>query len=201
MRLMKPYIILNRCDNTPGCPVIEACPKNLFYFDYDVKKLLLNENKCSECGLCVLECEHEAVSLINRKGKLTNKSEEEYGIALAHRLKRHYGIEPSQIINDKKIKKIEKLKDIKEEKKVLLYVYGRWLGESYIGYSFLQEIKENLEIEIDDISFYKIHYPKLKMKFTELPAFLTIKEGKIINKYTGIKNPTYFIKELISNYI
>ncbi len=198
--MIRPYIILNNCDNTPGCPVINACPKDIFYFDYDVKKLLLNNNNCLECGLCVVECEHEAVSLINVEETRNNKNEEEYGLALAHRLKNHYGIEPSSIINDKKIKEIEQLDDIIEEN-VLLYVYGRWLGESYIGYSFLKEIKDELEKELNDINFYKIHYPKLKRNLSGLPAFLTIKNGEIINKYIGIKNPLYFTPELINNYI
>ena len=198
--MIRPYIILNNCDNTPGCPVINACPKDIFYFEYDVKKLLLNNNNCLECGLCVVECEHEAVSLINVEETTNNKNEEEYGLALAHRLKNHYGIEPSSIINDKKIKEIEQLDDIIEEN-VLLYVYGRWLGESYIGYSFLKEIKDELEKELNDINFYKIHYPKLKRNLSGLPAFLTIKNGEIINKYIGIKNPLYFTPELINNYI
>jgi len=198
--MIRPYIILNNCDNTPGCPVINACPKDIFYFDYDVKKLLLNNNNCLECGLCVVECEHEAVSLINVEETTNNKNEEEYGLALAHRLKNHYGIEPSSIINDKKIKEIEQLDDIIEEN-VLLYVYGRWLGESYIGYSFLKEIKDELEKELNDINFYKIHYPKLKRNLSGLPAFLTFKNGEIINKYIGIKNPLYFTQELINNYI
>ena len=198
--MIRPYIILNNCDNTPGCPVINACPKDIFYFEYDVKKLLLNNNNCLECGLCVVECEHEAVSLINVEETRNNKNEEEYGLALAHRLKNHYGIEPSSIINDKKIKEIEQLDDIIEEN-VLLYVYGRWLGESYIGYSFLKEIKDELEKELNDINFYKIHYPKLKRNLSGLPAFLTIKNGEIINKYIGIKNPLYFTPELINNYI
>lgn len=199
--MKRPYIILNNCDNTPGCPVINACPKDIFYYDYDVKKLLLNDNKCLECGLCVVECEHEAVCLINPEETINKKSEEEYGLALAHRLKNHYGIEPSSIINDKKIKEIEKPDDIMEEENALLYVYGRWLGESYIGYSFLQEIKEELEKEIDEINFYKIHYTKLEKKLAGLPAFLTIKNGEIINEYIGIKNPLYFTQELVSNYI
>src|SRR6056297_3360423 len=185
--MIRPYIILNKCDNTPGCPVINVCPKDIFYYDYDVKKLLLNDNECLVCGLCVVECEHEAVSLINVEKKTNNKNEEEYGLALAHKLKNHYGIEPSSIINDKKIKEIEQLDDIIEEN-VLLYVYGRWLGESYIGYSFLKEIKDELEKELNDINFYKIHYPKLKRNLSGLPAFLTIKNGEIINKYIGIKN-------------
>lgn len=83
----------------------------------------------------------------------------------------------------------------------MLYVYGRWLGESYIGYSFLQEIKEELEKEVDEMNFYKIHYTKLEKKLSGLPAFLTIKNGEIINEYIGIKNPLYFTQELVSNYI
>lgn len=43
--LQRPYIILNKCDNTPGCPVIEACPQDIFHYDYNVKKLLLNDSE------------------------------------------------------------------------------------------------------------------------------------------------------------
>lgn len=117
--MKRPYIILNKCDNTPGCPIIQVCPKDIFYYDYDVGKILLNENICLEYGFCVTECEHETVSLISPEEKANNKSEEEYGLALAHRLKSHYGIEPSQTINDKKIKDIGKIENIEEKENVI----------------------------------------------------------------------------------
>src|SRR6056297_1805904 len=119
--MKRPYIILNNCDNTPGCPVIEACPQDIFHYDFEVNKLLLNDNKCLECSLCVIECEHEAVELLtNEKIRDKKYKEEQYGMALADRLKEHYGIEPTSILDDKAIKEINNLSDINEFDNVLL---------------------------------------------------------------------------------
>src|SRR6056297_2011907 len=150
--MKRPYIILNNCDNTPGCPVIEACPKDIFYYDYDIKKLLLNENKCIECGICVRECEHDAVRLIDSKSD-KKKEEDQYGMALANRIKDHYGIEPISIVNNNQIKEVN---EFKSDNNVLLFIYGSWLAESYIGYSFLIEMLSELKEEIKELEVYKI---------------------------------------------
>jgi NAD-dependent dihydropyrimidine dehydrogenase PreA subunit len=195
--LKRPYIILNNCDNTPGCPVIEACPKDIFYYDYDIKKLLLNENKCIECGICVRECEHDAVRLIDSK---INKEQEEdqYGMALANRIKDHYGIEPISIANNNQIKEIHEFKN--DNNNILLFVYGSWLAESYIGYAFLIEMLSELKEEIKELEVYKIDVRNIDIELSGLPAYVTIRNGKIINKYIGIKNPMYFLPTIINDY-
>jgi len=194
--LKRPYIILNNCDNTPGCPVIEACPKDIFYYDYDIKKLLLNENKCIECGICVRECEHDAVRLID--SNLDKKQEEDqYGMALANRIKDHYGIEPVSIANNNQIKEVD---EFKNDNNILLFVYGSWLAESYIGYSFLIEMLSELKEEIEALEVYKIDLRNVDIELSGLPAYVTIQNGKVINKYIGIKNPMYFLPTIINDY-
>jgi len=200
--LQRPYIILNKCDNTPGCPVIEACPQDIFHYDYNVKKLLLNDNKCLECSLCVTECDHDAVRMYEPEIiKEKRKQEDQYGMALAERIKDHYNIEPTSIYNDEQITAIKDFEKIKKYKNVLLYVYGNWQAESYIGYSFFKEIIRELEEEIDNFKGFKISYKELdEIEITELPSHLIIKDGKVKNKYSGIKNPMYFVPTLISEY-
>lgn len=194
--MKRPYIILNNCDNTPGCPVIEACPKDIFYYDYDIKKLLLNENKCIECGICVRECEHDAVRLID--SNLDKKQEEDqYGMALANRIKDHYGIEPVSIANNNQIKEVD---EFKNDNNILLFVYGSWLAESYIGYSFLIEMLSELKEEIEELEVYKIDLRNVDIELSGLPAYVTIQNGKVINKYIGIKNPMYFLPTIINDY-
>lgn len=197
--MKRPYIILNNCDNTPGCPVIEACPKDIFYYDYDINKLLLNDNNCIECGICVQECEHDAVRLIDDNLN-KEQDEDQYGMALADRIKNHFGIEPISIVNDSQVKEIFTFNKKDYSGNVLLYVYGSWLAESYIGYSFLIDMLSELKNEINSLEVYKINIRNLDIKLSGLPAYLTIKNGEIVNKYIGIKNPMYFLSTIIEDF-
>ncbi len=200
--MKRPYIILNNCDNTPGCPVIEACPQDIFHYDYNINKLLLNDNKCLECSLCVIECEHDAVRLINSE-KIAEKREQEdqYGMALAERIKDHYGIDPTSIYNDHQIEEIEKLDRIKQYKNVLIYIYGNWQAESYIGYSFLKEMTRELKEELENIKVFKKSYKKIdKIEILDIPSYLVFKKGELKKEYNGIKNPMYFIPTLLSDF-
>lgn len=196
--MKRPYIILNNCDNTPGCPVIPACPNDIFYYDYDIDKLLLNDNKCIECGICVRECEHDAVRLFDSKIK-KDQEEDQYGMVLAERIKDHYGIEPISIKNNNDVKEIFEFNK-NSSNNILLFVYGSWLAESYIGYSFLIEMLSELKEEINDLEVYKIDVRNINIDISGLPAYITISNGKVINKYNGIKNPMYFISTIINDY-
>ena len=199
--MQRPYIILNACDNTPGCPVIESCPQDIFHYNFNIKKLLLNQNQCLECGLCVTECEHDAVKLIE-PDKIENKREQEdlYGMALAERIKDHYGIEPTSILNDKQIEEIEDIDEISDDNNILLYVYGIWQPESYIGYSFFKEISQEIRNEVNDLKTFKIEFRNIAREITELPAIIIIKDSKVKNTYTGIKNPMYLVPMILSEF-
>ncbi len=80
------------------------------------------------------------------KEKRTQK--DQYGMALAERIKDHYNIEPTSIFNDEQITVLKDFEQVKKYQNVLLYVYGNWPAESYIGYSFFKEIVRELEEEI-----------------------------------------------------
>jgi NAD-dependent dihydropyrimidine dehydrogenase PreA subunit len=199
--MKRPYIILNNCDNTPGCPVIEACPKDIFYYDYNIKKLLLNANKCLDCGICVHECEHNAVRLIDSNLKPKKKEDEDqYGMVLADRIKEHFGIEPISIVNNNQIKEIFDYYKKDFNGNILLYVYGSWLAESYIGYSFLIDMLSELKNEIDNLEVFKIDIRNIDIELSGLPAYLTISNGKVVNKYIGIKNPMYFLSTIVEDF-
>ncbi len=199
--MQRPYIILNACDNTPGCPVIEICPQDIFHYDFNIKKLLLNQNQCLECGLCVTECEHDAVELLEPE-QIENKREQEdrYGMALAERIKDHYGIDPTSILNDNQIEEIKDIDEINDETDILLYVYGIWQPESYIGYSFFKEISQEIKNEVDNLNTYKIEFRNITREITELPAIIIIKDNKVKNTYTGIKNPMYLVPMILSEF-
>ena len=199
--MQRPYIILNACDNTPGCPVIESCPQDIFHYNFNIKKLLLNQNQCLECGLCVTECEHDAVKLIE-PDKIENKREQEdlYGMALAERIKDHYGIDPTSILNDKQIEEIENIDEVSDDTNILLYVYGIWQPESYIGYSFFKEISQEIRNEVNDLKTFKIEFRNIAREITELPAIIIIKDSKVKNTYTGIKNPMYLVPMILSEF-
>jgi NAD-dependent dihydropyrimidine dehydrogenase PreA subunit len=199
--LQRPYIILNACDNTPGCPVIEACPQDIFHYNFNIKKLLLNQNQCLECGLCVSECEHDAVQLLE-PDQIENKREQEdrYGMALAERIKDHYGIDPTSILNDKQIEEIEDIGEISDDTNILLYVYGIWQPESYIGYSFFKEISQEIRNEVNNLKTLKIEFRNIGREITELPAIIIIKDSKVQNTYAGIKNPMYLVPMILSEF-
>jgi len=44
------------CDNVPECPCIEKCPVNAISYDKKEKKLITDNDKCTNCGICEDEC-------------------------------------------------------------------------------------------------------------------------------------------------
>lgn len=53
-------IDLNRCDNSPFCPVRRVCPKDAV--TAVTGGYAIDPDKCSECGSCVRTCPMGAVS-------------------------------------------------------------------------------------------------------------------------------------------
>jgi ferredoxin len=154
-----------------------------------------------ECGLCVSECEHDAVQLLE-PDQIENKREQEdlYGMALAERIKDHYGIDPTSILNDKQIEEIEDIGEISDDTNILLYVYGIWQPESYIGYSFFKEISQEIRNEVNNLKTLKIEFRNIGREITELPAIIIIKDSKVQNTYAGIKNPMYLVPMILSEF-
>lgn len=199
---MRPYIKLDACDNTPGCPVINACPGRVFHYNYNLKKLLVNDNDCTGCQLCVYECEYDAVIMVEEKEiDELHLSEEKYGLARARLIAGQYGIEPQEISKDKDIVKIKQFGELNEKELSLVYVYGTWLAESYIGYSFFKEMVAEIKEEVSQVKIVKMdvedYNSKVYGELTGLPAYIIHGKGEVLEKYYGIKNPMYFTPELI----
>ena len=65
--MKKAVINKNKCDHSPFCPVKKVCPvaavtqKTTLFFRAEVP--VIDETKCTGCGLCAQYCPHMAVSL------------------------------------------------------------------------------------------------------------------------------------------
>ncbi|BDU49851.1 4Fe-4S dicluster domain-containing protein [Haliovirga abyssi] len=191
LKKVVPYIIIRNCDNTPGCPVIEACPKRLFYYDFKLKKLLLeNLDDCIGCGICEVECEHEAVELIeianNKRIDELKDMDENYILEKSKNLINNYGGVLPKKIDNEKYKKITQ-KEISKNLNGLIFVYGKWQDESYIGYSILEELEDKFE------NIYLLNAEEFgKDSVEELPGFWIVKNGVIEGKY-NINNIFYVV--------
>jgi NAD-dependent dihydropyrimidine dehydrogenase PreA subunit len=51
------------CDNSPDCLGILKCPTKAFYFNKKRNSLVIDNGKCVSCGLCIEECEVNAIKL------------------------------------------------------------------------------------------------------------------------------------------
>ena len=67
---MKALINFKICDNAPECSGIEVCPTGAMYFDSEKETIVVDEDKCINCGACERACPIGAIRVA--------KSEEEY---------------------------------------------------------------------------------------------------------------------------
>jgi NAD-dependent dihydropyrimidine dehydrogenase PreA subunit len=49
------------CDNSEDCNGISVCPTKAIYFDKNKKSIVIDDDKCTSCGICVESCPVSAI--------------------------------------------------------------------------------------------------------------------------------------------
>jgi ferredoxin len=67
---LKAFVDLNICDGAPTCPVKRVCPQKAVTQNgggiFGGGTAIVDESKCTGCGLCVRYCPHRAVTMVER---------------------------------------------------------------------------------------------------------------------------------------
>jgi NAD-dependent dihydropyrimidine dehydrogenase PreA subunit len=173
------------CDNSPDCLGILKCPTKAFYFDKKRKSLVIDNNKCVSCGLCVKECEVNAIKLAKNNIQLKQIQDQ---INADPRTQSdlfidRYGSEPQ----DKKFFCPEEKFDIQIIQSTKPAVVECFDEESIhcLVYSIpIKELFKNKNIVYRKFAVKNKKF-KLKYKFKQLPALLFFNNGKLVGKIIG----------------
>jgi len=179
------------CDNAEECLGVEVCPTGALSWDKIKKTIIINNDKCTNCGLCEKACEVNAIHVA--------KNKEEY-----YKIKKEIDEDPRKVsdlfIDRYGAQPIEKAFFILRDRFDLEVINSTKLAAAEL---FNEDSIMCLRYSIPAKLLFKdmdIKYRKVQLKDDELlkkynvkklPSLLFFKEGKLIGKIEGY----YSIKE------
>lgn len=51
------------CDNSPFCGAKRYCPVSAIKYDFNIKSIIIDDEKCIGCAKCVRACPHNALKM------------------------------------------------------------------------------------------------------------------------------------------
>lgn len=193
---MKALINFKICDNAPECSGIEVCPTGAMHFDEEKETIVVDDDKCINCGLCEKACPIGAIRVA--------KSEEEY-----ERIQKEIEDDPRTIkdlfvdrygaapLSEFFMLDAESLDEkVKGTKLVLVEVYVEDTIECLIKSIPIKDITANMD---KDTLFYKVEATNelsTKYELSEYPSLLVFKEGKYVDKVSG-----YYTSDVKSEFM
>lgn len=177
------------CDNAEACNAIKVCPTGAFKWDEQKKSLIVDEEKCINCGLCATSSESCQVGAIrfaknNEEYKKIKKEIEEDPRTIADLMADRYGGQPINM--PFYCEENELIKVLTTSKLCLIEVFNDDSIECLIKSIPIKDILNNIKEETV--------YRKLEVKsdelinkysLTELPSLLIFKNNKLLGKIEG----------------
>ena len=193
---MKALINFKICDNAPECSGIEVCPTGAMHFDEEKETIVVDDDKCINCGLCEKACPIGAIRVA--------KSEEEY-----ERIQKEIEEDP-RTIKDLFVDRYgaaplseffmldanELAEKVKGTKLVLVEVYVEDTIECLIKSIPIKEITANID---KNTLYYKVEATdelSAKYEISEYPSLLVFKDGKYVDKVSG-----YYTSDVKSEFM
>lgn len=197
---MKALINFKICDNAPECSGIAVCPTNAMYFDEGKNTIVVDEEKCTNCGLCEKACPIGAIMVAKTETEYQQYMKDiekdprtikdlfvdRYGAVV---LSEFFQIQPGELeekIKDKEITFIE--------------FYDSEIAECLLKSISIKEITDKIDAKIN---YYKLDKDKTiaaKYNVSEFPSLLIFKNSNLIGKiegYYSIDNKEMFENQII----
>ena len=188
---MPVFINFKICDNAEECLGIEVCNTGALYWDGKKKSIVIDNLKCTDCGLCEEACEVHAIR-VARNDKECKKIEKEIDNdprKVADLFIDRYGATPIHPAFQMKEDQFEK-EILRSVKLTALEIYNEDTIECLLNSIAIKDLFKDKDIKFRKLIVKDRNLIK-KYKIKKLPALLFFNAGKLINKIQGF----YSIKQ------
>ena len=168
---MKALVNFKICDNARECSGIEVCPTKAMYFNEELDRIEVDNEKCTNCGICEKECPIGAISV--------GKNEEEYyryveEIENDPRTTKDLFVDRYGAISLSKffLIKNNNLEDkLKKEKLIFVEMFDSKIAECLLRSIPIKNITDNID---KDIHYYKLDKEDVISKKYDVIVFPTL---------------------------
>lgn len=175
------------CDNDKACSGMSVCPNGVFEWDENNKTLLIDNEKCTSCGLCEKACMVSAIKVAKTEEeyKKIQKEIDDDPRSINDLLVDRYGATPIDEAMIGYEKEVElKLKHAKRP--LIVELYNEDSIMCLLKSIPMKKIADTFD---EDTRFRKVEIKtdKLLEKYNikELPSLLFFKKGELVGKIEG----------------
>jgi thioredoxin 1 len=173
------------CDNAPECGGIAVCPVKAMTYDKKNKSIVIDNDKCISCGLCVPECPISAIYVAKTEKKYEDIKKEINNDprTIKDLFVDRYGASP---ISDFFMITSSQLEEkIKSKELTLIEVYSEELLECLLKSIPIRDITDAIDGDIQYFNLPSSEEIIEKYQIEELPSLLIFKDGKLLEKIGG----------------
>lgn len=181
---MKALINFKICDNSPECGGVAICPTGAMYYDEEKESVVVDEEKCTCCGLCENECPIGAIMVPKDEEQYKDyqKQIEDDPRTIKDLFVDRYG---AASLSDFFIINPEEIESKIKNGITLIEVYMEESIQCLLKSIPIKEITENIT---GNINYYKVEDNNLfgeKYDIKEYPSLLIFKDSKYLGKIEG----------------
>jgi len=174
------------CDNAKECNGVAVCKTGALSWDDKKKTIIIDNSKCTSCGLCEGSCMVDAIKVAKNKNeydKLKKEIDEDTRKASDLFVDR-YGatpIHPAFLISEDKFK----TEVVESHKTTVAELFSDESIMCLLSSITIRELFDKYDIKYRKVKLNNNSEILKKYKIKKLPSLLFFKEGKLIGKIEG----------------